>query len=377
MFTRIKALAKKEIKQLFRDTRLLMVILLFPVFLLGIFGYAINFDVKHIQLAVYDNDKSNLSRDFINSLSHSEYFDIVDYIKSDRQIKKYLDEKFVQCVVVIPEDFSEKYYSNQQVKIQYLIDGVNGNTATIIRNYVIVATAFYNQKITNEILAVSGVKGFVPIDLRPIFWFNPTLQTTMFLLPGLIAMILIITSIISVSLSLVREKERGTIEQVNVSPASSLELLIGKTFPYIIVSLFNAGLILAAGYVLFGVEVKGSLFLLFFCSLVFITASTTIGIFISVISDSQQVAFTIGTFFSLLPSMMLSGFVFPIDSMPPIIQVITNITPTKFFIVILRGIMLRGVGIHAFWEQLIYLCIFILVFGGLAVVINRKKEISA
>jgi ABC-2 type transport system permease protein len=188
----------------------------------------------------------------------------------------------------------------------------------------------------------------------------------MFLLPGLIAMILIITSIISVSLSLVREKERGTIEQVNVSPASSLELLIGKTFPYIIVSLFNAGLILVAGYILFGVEVKGSLLLLFFCSLVFITASTTIGIFISVISDSQQVAFTIGTFFSLLPSMMLSGFVFPIDSMP-----------AKFFIVILRGIMLRGVGIQAFWEQLIYLCLFILVFGGFAVIINRKKEISA
>jgi ABC-2 type transport system permease protein len=377
MFTRIKALAKKEIKQLFRDTRLLMVLLLFPVFLLGIFGYAINFDVKHIKLAVYDNDKSNLSRDFVNSLSHSEYFDIVDYIHSDSQIKKYLDEKVVQCIVVIPEDLSEKYYSNQQVKIQYLIDGVNGNTATIIRNYVTVATAFYNQKITNEVLAVSGVKSFIPIDLRPVFWFNPTLQTTMFLLPGLIAMILIITSIISVSLSLVREKERGTIEQVNVSPASSLELLIGKTFPYIIVSLFNAGLILVAGYILFGVEVKGSLLLLFFCSLVFITASTTIGIFISVISDSQQVAFTIGTFFSLLPSMMLSGFVFPIDSMPPLIQIITNITPAKFFIVILRGIMLRGVGIQAFWEQLIYLCLFILVFGGFAVIINRKKEISA
>jgi ABC-2 type transport system permease protein len=377
MFTRIKALAKKEIRQLLRDTQLLLVLLLFPVFLLVIFGYAINFDVKHIKLAVYDHDKSDLSRDFVNSLSNSEYFDIVDHINNDKQVKKYLDEKVVQCIAVIPEDFSDKYYSNENVKIQYLVDGVNGNTATIINSYVTVATAFYNQKLTNEILAVEGVKAYLPIDVRPIFWFNPTLQTTMFLLPGLIAMILIITSVVSVALSLVREKERGTIEQVNVSPASSLELLIGKTLPYIIVSLFNAALILIAGYILFGVEVKGSVLLLFFCSLIFITASTTIGIFISAISDSQQVAFTLGTFISLLPSFILSGFIFPIDSMPVAVQVLTNITPAKFFIVILRGIMLRGVGIPAFWDQLIYLLMFIVGFGGLAVIINRKKEISA
>jgi ABC-2 type transport system permease protein len=377
MFTRIKALAKKEIKQLLRDTRLLMVLLLFPVFLLVAFGYSINFDVKHIKLAVYDRDKSDLSRDFINSLSNSEYFDIVDYINDDNQVKKYLDEKIVQCVAVIPEDFSEKYYSDEQVKIQYLIDGVNGNTATIIRSYVTIATAFYNQKLTNEVLAVTGMKSYTPIDFHPVFWFNPSLETTMFLMPGLIAMILIITAIVSVALSLVREKERGTIEQVNVSPASSLELIIGKTFPYIVISLFNAAMILAAGYFLFGVEVKGSLLLLFFCSLIFLTASTTIGIFISVISDSQQVAFTFGTFFSLLPSLILSGFVFPIDSMPVIIQVLTNITPAKFFIVILRGIMIRGVGIPAFWDQLVYLSLFIFVFGGLAVLLNRKKEIAA
>jgi ABC-2 type transport system permease protein len=190
-------------------------------------------------------------------------------------------------------------------------------------------------------------------------------------------MILIITAVISVALSLVREKERGTIEQINVSPLNSLELLIGKTFPFVIIALINAIIILIASYFLFGVEVKGSFVLLFFTTLIFLVASTTLGIFISIISDSQQVAFTLATFASLLPAMILSGFIFPIDSMPFLVQLITNVTPVKFFLKILRAIMLRGVGIEAFWDQLIYLGIFITVLVILGTVINKKKSQAA
>ena len=370
----VLAIAKKEFRQLKRDKRLMFVIFFFPVMLLVMFGYAVNFDVKHVKIAIYDQEKSSLSRDYINSLLHSEYFDLVDMISSEKEINKYLDEKLVQCVIVIPIDLSEKLHSNREVKIQYLIDGVDGNTANIISNYANLATLTFNQKFTGEILAVKGMKQYEPIKLDPQFWFNPELKTSKFLVPGLIAMILIVTAVISVALSLVREKERGTIEQINVSPLSSLELILGKTLPFVLIALINAGFILIASYFLFGSEVRGSLLLLFLTTLIFLIASTSLGIFISVVSDTQQVAFTLATFISLLPSLILSGFIFPIDSMPYLVQIITNVTPVKFFLKILRAIMLRGVGIEAFWDQLIYLGIFTTVLIVLGTIINKKKS---
>jgi len=370
----VLAIAKKEFRQLKRDKRLMFVIFFFPVMLLVMFGYAVNFDVKHVKIAIYDQEKSSLSRDYINSLLHSEYFDLVDMISSEKERNKYLDEKLVQCVIVIPIDLSEKLHSNREVKIQYLIDGVDGNTANIISNYANLATLTFNQKFTGEILAVKGMKQYEPIKLDPQFWFNPELKTSKFLVPGLIAMILIVTAVISVALSLVREKERGTIEQINVSPLSSLELILGKTLPFVLIALINAGFILIASYFLFGSEVRGSLLLLFLTTLIFLIASTSLGIFISVVSDTQQVAFTLATFISLLPSLILSGFIFPIDSMPYLVQIITNVTPVKFFLKILRAIMLRGVGIEAFWDQLIYLGIFTTVLIVLGTIIYKKKS---
>jgi ABC-2 type transport system permease protein len=377
MLRRTIAIVKKEFRQLKRDARLLFVIFFFPVMLLIMFGYAVNFDVKHVKIAVYDKEKTSFSRDFINSLFNSEYFDLLEIVNSDAEINKILDEKRAQCVIVIPNNLSEKFYSGKEVKIQFLIDGVDGNTANIINNYANLATFSFNQKVIKEVLAVKGINQYEPVKLDPQFWFNPELETSKFLVPGLIAMILIVTGVISVALSLVREKERGTIEQINVSPLTSTELLIGKTFPFVVISFINAGLILIASYFLFGVEVKGSIPLLFLTTIIFLVASTSMGIFISVISDSQQVAFTLATFASLLPSLILSGFIFPIDSMPFAIQIITNVTPVKFYLVILRAIMLRGVGIEAFWEQLIYLGIFIIVLGVLGAFINKRKSQAA
>lgn len=367
------AVSKKEIRQLKRDYRLLFVIFFFPVFLLVIFGYAINFDVKHIKLAVYDQEKSDLSRELVSSLNNSKYFDIVSYLDDINEADELLDKKSAQCVLVIPDDLSRKIFSRQDVTLQYLIDGVDGNTASIIKNYVSMATFDLSAKISQEVYARLGAKSYQPIDVEPIFWYNPSLQTTTFLVPGLISMILLITSVISISLTLVREKERGTQEQLNVSQLSSFELLIGKIFPYLLIALVNATLILIASYFLFGVEVKGSITELIFSTLLFLFASASLGIFISVVSDSQQIAFTLGTFISLLPSVILSGFIFPIDNMPWLVQIITNITPAKFFIVILRNIMLKGVGYETYFMQLIYLMIFALIPLTLATIISRKK----
>ncbi|MFN3694698.1 MAG: ABC transporter permease, partial [Ignavibacterium sp.] len=180
----IFAVSKKEVRQLKRDYRLLFVIFFFPVFLLVIFGYAINFDVRHIKLAVYDQEKSDLSRELINSLKNSEYFDIVAYLNSINESDKTLDEKSAQCVLVIPEDFSRKIFSRQNVTLQFLIDGVDGNTASIIKNYVSMATVDMSNNITQAVQRRLGINSYQPIDLEPIFWYNPSLQTTRFLVTG-------------------------------------------------------------------------------------------------------------------------------------------------------------------------------------------------
>ena len=377
LLKRIYAIVKKEIRQLQRDVRLLAVIFSFPVILLIMFGYAVNFDVKDIKIAIYNQDGTELSREYINSLISSEYFNLVGMIYSNTESNNYLDQKTAQCIVVIPNDFSKKIKSNQNTSIQYLIDGVDANTASIIQNYMFGATAQLNKKVTSEYLARNGLNEFTPLSLETQFWFNPDLKTTRYLIPGLIAMILIVTAVITVALSFVREKEKGTMEQLNVSSLKTIELIIGKTLPFVVIALVNAALILLAGYLIFGVEMKGSYPLLLLTTLIFLTASTSLGIFISVISDSQQVAFTAATFVSLLPSLILSGFVFPIDSMPFIIQIITNITPAKFFIEILRAIILRGVGVSAFWDQILYLLIFIAVLIVLASVIGKRKAETA
>ena len=377
MTARTRAIAKKEIKQLLRDTRMLFVIFSFPVILLIVFGYAVNFDVQNIQLGVFDQDKSEVSRDLINSLTSSSYFEITKIVSGHEDIKTTLDTKEAQVVLVIPNGFSSKFYkAKEPAKIQFLIDGVDGNTANIVKNYVTAATLSFNQKYQKEVLADYGMSLTAPINMQPIFWFNPDLQTTKFLIPGLIALILIVTAVITVSLTLVREKERGTIEQLNVSSISTIELLLGKSLPYLVVALINAALILVAGYILFDVIVKGSLFLLLISTLIFLFACTSMGIFISVVSDSQQVAFSFSTFASLLPSVILSGFVFPIESMPAAIQIITNISPAKFFIVTLRAIILRGAGLQAFWDQWLYLLLFSLILLVLATVINKKKIVA-
>lgn len=374
MFRRIKAIAVKEIRQLKRNKRMLYVLFAFPVFLLMIFGYAVNFDVHHIKVAVYDQDKSSLSRNFIISLTSSEYFDLAGYIKSEDKIRQTLDSKSAQCVIVFPKDLSEKFYSKQNAPIQILIDGVDANTASLINSYINVAVSTYSQKLQTKVLAVSGRSTYIPVDVHPSYWFNPELNSSIFLIPGLIVMILIITAVISIALSIVGEKERGTIEHINVSPLTTLELLIGKTIPYIIISLFIAAFILIASYFLFGMTVKGNIFLLFLSTLIFLFASLTLGIIVSSVSDNQQVAYQLAALTTLLPSMLLSGFIFPIESMPIILQWITNLTPTKFFLVILRDILLKGVGITAFWDQLIYLLIFSFVLLSLAVIIIKKEE---
>lgn len=369
MLNRIIAISKKEVKQLLKDKRMMFVLFFFPVFLLIVFGYAVNFDVQNVKLAVQDNDNTATSRSLIKTISSSSYFEIVEYFEKDARVKEILDEGLAKGIIIIPNNFEKLIYSaKENVKVQILLDGVDGNSAAIIQNYSLAAIRSFNNKLLNNASAILGLKVQRPIDLQPRFWYNPELQTTIYLIPGLIALILIVTSVVTVSLSLVREKERGTIEQISVSSVTIFELLIGKLFPYVIISFINAAIIIIAGYILFDVTVLGSYFLLFVTTLLFLFATTAIGVFISVIADSQQVAFTIATFVSLLPSTILSGFIFPIESMPLVIQWLTNITPAKFFIIALRGIIIKGVGLSAFWEHWVFMSLFACFFLLLSIV---------
>lgn len=375
MINRIYALVKKEFRQIRRDARTLYLIFIFPVFLLMLFGYALSLDVKNVKIAVKNNDNSPETREFIAMLESSSYFNVVGYLHSDKEINSMLDEKLVQCVVVFPENFTEDMRSGKNVQLQFLVDGVDGNTATVIMNYVSSATRFYNNKITQEYLARTGARSFVPIDPQPLFWYNPDLNTTKFLIPGLFCMILITTAVILTTLSIVREKELGSMEQLRVSPLGSLELIIGKTIPYTVVALFVAVFTLFISNIAFGLEIKGNYLTLFWSTIIFLIGTLSLGIFISTVSDSQQVAFQIASIATMLPTFILSGFIFPIESMPWPIQILTNITPAKFYIIILRAIILKGVGIEAFWKQITSLLIFTAFFIGISTIRMRKSNV--
>lgn len=372
--SKIFAITKKELWQISRDKRSLLIIFVLPVFLLILFGYAITLDVHDIKLAVYDKDKTQSSRDFINNFSSSPYFKIVTFPESDNDINDLLDRGIVQCVIVIPKGFSKALSTKENVKVQFLIDGVDANTATVILNYVNSATRFYSANFTQEFLKSKGIKVTQPINLEPQFWYNKDLNTTQFFIPGLIAMILIIISVILTSISLVREKELGTIEQIKVSPVSSLQLIIGKIIPYLFISIIIAALILIMGYFLFGVEVKGNYMLLFAGTICYLMATLSMGVFISTIAESQQVAFQISQLISQLPTVILSGFIFPIESMPRPIQILTNITPAKYYIIILRNILIKGTGFETFKMQMVYLIIFALFFITIATLKTKKAN---
>ena len=374
MLSKILSISKKEFWQISRDRRTLMIIFALPIFLLILFGYAITLDINTIKLGVYDKDKTEASRDFINGFIGSSYFKIISYANSDAEVNELLDRGTVQCVMVVPDNFSKDLASKINISIQFLIDGVDANTASIILNYVNAATRFYSVNFTKEFLAVKGIKPYQPINLEPQFWYNKDLNTTQFFIPGLIAMLLIIISVILTSISLVREKELGTIEQIRVSPVTSLELIFGKIIPYLIISLLIAYSILFIGYILFDIVIKGSHLFLFIGTLCYLMATLSMGVLISTVADSQQVAFQMAQLMSQLPTVILSGFIFPIESMPWPVQILSNITPAKFYIVILRDILIKGVGFEAYKMQMVYLIIFATILITIAVIRTKRAN---
>ncbi len=356
---RISAIVRKEFKQVSRDRRTLGILLIIPAFMLVMFGYALNFDVKHTSLAIYDEDHSRMSREFVQSFLHSEYFDLTEVVNDPDRIEELLGKERSRAVIVIPHDFSEKLLSGREAPVQIIVDGANSNAAATAIGYIASITQGYSARILLEALSrVGRAELAMPIDLRPRVWFNPELRSARFLVPGLIAFILMVTAVISTSLSVVREKERNTLEQIIVSPTRPSELIIGKTIPYVIISLAATVIILAVGYIFFDVSVRGSYLLLFLVTLIFLTGCLAMGLLISTVAQTQQVAFMMAIILTMLPTFILSGFVFPIRNMPFVIQAITYFIPARYFLVVLRGIILKGTGLGSYPMEVVFLLLF-------------------
>ncbi len=367
---RIRPIIRKELRQILRDRRSLGVLLAIPAVMLILFGYALNYDVKHVPLAIFDQDRTTTSRELTDGFLHTEYFDKVATLTSERQIDTMLVKQIARAVLVIPVNFEKDLRANHSVEVQVVVDGSNATNATAAAGYLQAMAQDYSTKITLDALSHSGFgKPALPIDYRARIWYNPELTSPKFLVPGLIGFILMISTVISTSLSIVREREKGTMEQIIVSPIHPMELIIGKTMPYVVISLISTTLILFTGYLLFDVVIRGSIILLFLESLLFIFCGLGLGLWVSSISDRQESAFQLATLVSILPTFMLSGFAFPIRNMPVVIQAITYINPARYFLWILRAIILRGAGLEVFWLQ----TLFMLIFASAIITISWNK----
>lgn len=369
----IGPIVKKEFRQVSRDKRTLGVLLLIPALLLILYGYALNLDVKHLAMAVYDQEGSTASRKFTEVFTHSEYFDLVYSVTGEREIQGLIDRSDALVALVIPYDFSRALENGEDVKIQVLLDGSNSNTASTALGYINAIVQDYSNDHLLRTLERKGIRiSLVPVELHPRVWYNPELKTATFLVPGLIGVILMITTVVSTALSVVREKERGTMEQIIVSPIKPIELIIGKLIPYFFISFIAAILILIVGRVLFGVTVAGNPLLLALSLAIFLIGSLGVGLLVSTMAESQQVAFMVAVVISMLPSFVLSGFVFPISSMPVVVQGATYLVSARYFLIALRGIILKGAGLAAYWEQLLILGLF--GFGVMLIATMRLRR---
>jgi ABC-2 type transport system permease protein len=365
------AVARKELRQMGRDPQTLLIVLFVPAFFLLVYGYALNFDIRNIRLAVQDRDRSTASRELVSSFLNSGYFDLVADVTSDDEITDLLNRGDARAVLVIPERFGAMTVAGRPAVVQLLVNGDNANTATIVVGYAagLVGAASARAEIEARIGSPAGPV----VTLEPRVWYNPELRSTLFLVPGLIAYIAMLTAVVSTSLSVVREKETGTMEQVRMSPIGPLAYVLGKTAPYFVVSLASSMIVVAVSMALFDLPMRGSWVVLIASVSLFLVGALGFGLLISTLADTQQVAFQLALLTSYLPTLMLSGFIFPISSMPEFLQGVTRVVPARYFLVILRGLLLKGVGPDTFWPQLVALGVFAAVILGLASLRLRRQ----
>jgi len=358
MFERITTIFIKEFKQVFRDPRMRTVIFISPLLQVLIFGYAATTDVKNIPTAIYDLDNSPESRDLIRAFSYSKYFNIKYYVSDDRRARELIDRSKANVLLRFNRGFGSDLEGNKGAKIQLILDGTDSNTAGIVLSYAnrIVQKYSYSRLQNYASIVLQHEAVFPGVDLKERAWFNENLESKNYYIPGVIAMIVTLTSILLTSMAIVREKEIGTMEQLIVSPIKPIELILGKMAPFAVISFIDLIFIAGIGVLWFKVPIRGSIPLLIGATSIYLLTTLGVGLFISTVSSTQQEA-AMTMFLFLFPANLLSGFTFPITSMPEIIQHLTLLNPLRYYLEILRGIFLKGVGINILWPQILALLI--------------------
>lgn len=372
-FIRTKAIFKKEFIQISRDPRSLALAFAIPVLLLVLFGYALSLDIDNIPMAVWNQDGSVTAREFLLNFNNSKYFKIIGYYDNYPDMEHLINKGDAMLAMVIHKDFSKYIQSNGFAPLQVIIDGSDSNTAQIAQGYVNSVVGAYNYNFIKNALAAYRIENSDPVDLRSRIWFNQDMDSKLFIIPGLIAIIMMIIAALLTSLTVAREWERGTMEQLISTPVRGIELIIGKFAPYFVIGFIDLSISVLMGILLFNVPLRGSVALLFVCSGIFLTGALMMGIYISVVAKTQLMASQLAILTSFLPTFMLSGFTYEIFNMPQWVQYITYAVPARYFIVILRGIYLKGVGITVLWLNIIALCIFSVLTVRVAIMKFRKK----
>jgi ABC-2 type transport system permease protein len=362
-----------------------------PVFVLLLYGYALNFDIRHIRLGVDDRDRTPESRSLVAAFVNSGYFDLVAVVDAGAQkavvfdrpsANELMDRNDVRAVLVVPRGLGRDVRVGRAVSVQVLLNGDNANTATTVMAYAttIIRTEGlrYAARMSAAASAVNGpgdtIRAATPLlAVEPRVWYNPQLRSALFLVPGLIAYISMISAVISTALSIVRERERGTMEQVRMAPLGATSFVVGKVIPYFAISLLSAVGVIVASMILFDLPMRGSWALLFAALSLFLAGALGLGLVISSVAETQQVAFQMALLASFLPTLMLSGFIFPISSMPRALQLITYAVPARYFLIALRSIVLKGAGVGAYAFELCALTLFALVVLTLASVRLRRQ----
>ena len=370
---RVKAIASKEFIQIWRDPRSLALGIAIPVILIVLFGYALSLDIDHIPTIVWDQDKSKASVDFLLNFKNSRYFSIYAYCNNYREIERDINYGRAMIGMVIPKDFSHYLNSGKKAPVQVIIDGSDSNTAQVALGYVSSVVYAYNVNVVTRALGKAGAPSIKMLDLRARVWFNQDFESKNFIVPGLIAIIMMIIAALLTSLTVAREWERGTMEQLIATPVRPAELIIGKFIPYFVIGLMDLVVAVLMGKFVFDVPLRGNVFLLFILSSIFLTGALALGIYISTVAKNQLMASQMALLISFLPTFLLSGFTYEIFNMPSVVQVITYFIPARYFITILRGIYLKGIGISDLWLEALCLIIFTYLATGAAIKKFKKK----
>jgi ABC-2 type transport system permease protein len=370
----IQAVTRKEFYHLIRDYRSLYLAFAIPLLLILLFGYALSLDVDNVETVVVDYDNTDLSRDFIRHLDASPYFHIAAHLPNTKAATEYLDHGWTMLAVVIPPGWTKDIRADRESQLQVLLDGSDPNFSSISRGYINAFIERYNQKFLGEFLNRQGMEKIKsPIEGQIRVWFNEDLESRNFIVPGIIAVIIMIVGAMLTSLIIAREYENGTMETIKSLPINAGEFLIGKAIPYFLIGLTDVLVAVLMGQVLFGVVMKSSFWLMILASSLYLAVALSLGLLISSVTKSQLIANQAAVLITYLPSLLLSNFVFPIVNMPTVLQLLTNIVPATYYIDILSGIYLKNLGLVQLWQNFLVLAFMFTILTVMNVVILKKE----